>query len=80
MKINEAHRVEMKRRRIGDLSDYFVKADIHLKPKFKELFDANSKSLATADPALLLKVWIPMKIPFRQVVLIDVNSTMWHRI
>jgi len=56
MKINEAHREEMQSRRIGDLGDYFVKADIFLKPKFKEIFDANVRSVSSADINLLFKV------------------------
>jgi vacuolar protein sorting-associated protein 52 len=48
LKVNEAQRTSMQHRNIFDLSDYFIRVDIALKPKFKRLFDANVKRLGAA--------------------------------
>lgn len=47
LKVNEAQRTSMLHRQILDLSDYFIRVDIALKPKFKRLFDMNVASLRT---------------------------------
>jgi Vps52 / Sac2 family len=52
LKVNEAQRTSMQHRNIFDLSDYFIRVDIALKPKFKRLFDANVNSLAAAKQNL----------------------------
>lgn len=49
LKVNEAHRSSMQMRKIFDLSDFFIQADILLKPKFKKLFDENIASMAEAS-------------------------------
>lgn len=48
LKVNDAQRSSMQQRNILDLSDYFIRVDILLKPKFKKLFDANVASMAAA--------------------------------
>jgi vacuolar protein sorting-associated protein 52 len=52
LKVNEAQRTSMQHRNIFDLSDYFIRVDIALKPKFKRLFDANVNSLEAAKQNL----------------------------
>lgn len=52
LKVNEAHRSSMQMRKIFDLSDFFIQADILLKPKFKKLFDENIASMAEASKAV----------------------------
>lgn len=47
-KINEAQRTSMQNRNVMDLSDFFIKVDILLKPKFKKLLDENVASLTLA--------------------------------
>lgn len=49
LKVNEAHRSSMQKRKIFDLSDYFIQVDILLKPKFKKLLDENVVSLSEAN-------------------------------
>jgi hypothetical protein len=52
LKVNEAQRTSMQAQDVLDLSHYFIRVDIALKPKFKRLFDANISSLsAAAAPA-----------------------------
>lgn len=54
LKVNEAQRTSMQHRNILELSHYFIRVDIALKPKFKRLFDANISSLtAAASPAVI---------------------------
>lgn len=54
LKVNEAQRTSMQHRSILDLSHYFIRVDIALKPKFKRLFDMNIASLvAAAGPSSL---------------------------
>lgn len=52
LKVNEAHRLSMQKRKILDLSDYFIQVDILLKPKFKKLLDENVASIAEAGKAM----------------------------
>lgn len=49
LKVNEAHRSSMQKRKILDLSDYFIQVDILLKPKFKKLLDENVASMSEAS-------------------------------
>jgi len=49
LKVNEAQRSSMQKRNILDLSDFFIKVDIQLKPKFKKLLDENVVSMAEAS-------------------------------
>lgn len=49
LKVNEAQRSSMQKRNILDLSDFFIKVDIQLKPKFKKLLDENVTSMAEAS-------------------------------
>lgn len=48
LKVNEAQRKSMAHRNIMDLSDYFIRVDIALKPKFKKIFDFQVNSLTEA--------------------------------
>lgn len=48
LKITEAQRSAMQKRNISDLSDYFIRVDVLLKPHFKSLFDENVELLTLA--------------------------------
>lgn len=52
LKVNEAQRSSMQRRKIMDLSDFFIQVDISLKPKFKKLLDENIASVAEASTVI----------------------------
>jgi len=53
MKIHEVQREEMRRRKVRDLNNFFTRADILLKPRYKEIFDENLNSLTSANPKSL---------------------------
>eukprot|EP00178_Gracilaria_changii_P002270 TRINITY_DN13351_c0_g1_i1.p2 TRINITY_DN13351_c0_g1~~TRINITY_DN13351_c0_g1_i1.p2 ORF type:complete len:686 (-),score=93.98 TRINITY_DN13351_c0_g1_i1:1893-3950(-) len=48
LKVNEAQKGFMQKRKIMYLSDFFIQVDILLKPKFKKLLDENVASVAQA--------------------------------
>uniref|UniRef100_A0A7S0ZK76 Exocyst complex component Sec3 C-terminal domain-containing protein n=1 Tax=Timspurckia oligopyrenoides TaxID=708627 RepID=A0A7S0ZK76_9RHOD len=55
LKLNEMMRAEMEKRNIKDLSDFFLNSEIIIKPRVKELFDLNLKSLQNADARSLFR-------------------------
>lgn len=47
--VEQVQRDEMKRRKIRDLNNFFTRAEIILKPRFKEVFDENFTSISSAS-------------------------------